>query len=279
MLKRRVTVIIPNYNYGIYLPKAIESVLNQTYQNLELIVVNNGSTDNSLAVLKSYSNEIRLINQENLGQSGARNSGLRASKGDLIAFLDADDFWEANKIEKQIELIRPNYELVYSGYKELDNESSRDFRIVKPIYRDDCQKTFLQEICASVVLGGESTALFTKNLQERVGLFDHNLNSAAGWDFFRRCSRLTNFDFVDEPLSNYRIHDNNMSKAFKANANDIRAAYLKFISDPEWAITNNQHKFIMQSLEWNLCKTSLRSHDFANGMKSLGNIIKYISKY
>ena len=88
-----ISVIIPNYNYARYLSVAISSVLSQTYPNIEIIVVNNGSTDNSIQVLRQFGSQIILLDQQNLGQSGARNSGLRAAQGDLIAFLDADDFW------------------------------------------------------------------------------------------------------------------------------------------------------------------------------------------
>jgi glycosyltransferase involved in cell wall biosynthesis len=88
---KKVSVIIPNYNYAQYVGEAIESVIDQTYSNIEIIVVNNGSTDNSLELLKEFGDRICLVNQENLGQSGARKSGLLRATGDFIAFLDADD--------------------------------------------------------------------------------------------------------------------------------------------------------------------------------------------
>jgi glycosyltransferase involved in cell wall biosynthesis len=80
-----VSVIIPNYNYGRFVKDAIESVLNQTYRNIEILVVNNGSTDNSLKVLNEYRDKIIIIDQENLGQVGARNAGLRKAKGGVMA--------------------------------------------------------------------------------------------------------------------------------------------------------------------------------------------------
>ena len=82
-----VSVIIPNYNYGKYLNDSITSVLNQTYDNLEIVVVNNGSTDNSLDVLATYSRSIRLIDQPNLGQAMSRNNGAASSMGSFLAFL------------------------------------------------------------------------------------------------------------------------------------------------------------------------------------------------
>ena len=104
---KKVSVIIPNYNYAQYVGQAINSVLNQTYSNIEIVVVNNGSTDNSLDILKGFGDRICLVNQENLGQSGARKSGLSRATGDFIAFLDADDMWDPKKIEKQIMEVIP----------------------------------------------------------------------------------------------------------------------------------------------------------------------------
>ena len=141
----KVSVIIPNYNYAQYLHKSIESVLNQTHQNIELIVVNNGSTDNSLEVLNSYKNHLQVINQTNLGQSGARNSGLLATNGELIAFLDADDFWESDKIENQLKRINPATQLVYSGYREFYPIAGSDQNVVLPKYKGDCRQAYIDD--------------------------------------------------------------------------------------------------------------------------------------
>ena len=102
----KVSVIIPNFNYADFVGEAIQSVLKQTYQNTEIIVVNNGSTDNSLEILRSFGDKILIVDQANLGQSGARNAGLAKSTGELIAFLDADDLWEPKKLEKQMILLQ-----------------------------------------------------------------------------------------------------------------------------------------------------------------------------
>src|SRR5688572_24093435 len=89
----RVSAIIPNYNYAYYLPRAIDSVLAQTYPHVEIVVVDDGSTDNSETVLKSYGGRIRWLRQQNQGVAAARNHGVRETTGELVAFLDADDLW------------------------------------------------------------------------------------------------------------------------------------------------------------------------------------------
>jgi glycosyltransferase involved in cell wall biosynthesis len=97
-----VSVIISNYNYACYLAQAIESVLNQTYQNFELIVVDDGSTDNSYKVLESYKDRLTAIFQDNAGQGEAFNAGVAQSQGEIICFLDADDYFHKDKLAKVV---------------------------------------------------------------------------------------------------------------------------------------------------------------------------------
>src|SRR5688500_3318505 len=98
-----VSVIIPNHNYVHYLREAIDGVINQTYPDIEIIVVDDGSTDGSREILKSYGERIVSICQNNQGVSAARNNGVRSSRGQYVAFLDADDSWLPEKIEREVE--------------------------------------------------------------------------------------------------------------------------------------------------------------------------------
>lgn len=278
MAQKKISVIIPNYNYARYLEQAIESVLTQSYENVELIIVNNGSTDNSLEVLEKFGDKIHLIDQPNLGQSGARNSGLSLSSGELIAFLDADDFWEPNKLEMQLSLMNNATQLVYSGISPFKDPGGEKLQSVLPKYKGSCSKYFIDLPGASIVLSGESTALFSRELLEKVGIFDPELNSTAGWDFFRRCSRLTNFDFVNEPLVNYRLHSSNMSNSNTKVILDMRRAYSKLFEDNDWSISLKKQNSISRSLEWSYLKTYLRVYDIKSAISSGINLLKLISK-
>lgn len=278
MVQMKISVIIPNYNYARYLDQAIESVLAQSYENVELIVVNNGSTDNSIEVLEKYRNRIRLINQPNLGQSGARNSGLSVSSGEYISFLDADDFWEPNKLEMQISLMNDSTQLVYCGISPFKDPGNEKLQSVLPKYRGSCTNYFIDLPGASIVLSGESTALFSRDLLQKVGLFDAELNSTAGWDFFRRCSLLTRFDFVSEPLVNYRLHSSNLSNSNKKVILDMRRAYSKLFNDKDWAIPKKQEIAIRRTLEWSYVKTYLRTKDYKSAFTSGVRLLKLISK-
>lgn len=253
-----ISVIIPNYNYARYLKEAINSVQSQTYSNTEIIVVNNGSTDDSLNLLNQFGEQIKLIDQENLGQAEARNSGLRAAKGELLAFLDADDTWQVDKLEKQIQLITSKCELVYSGIAQFRNQTFELEAVLLPKFGGDCHKYFVNLAAVSIVLSGESTCLFTRNLLNRAGYFDPELNSASGWDFFRRCSKFTTFNFVNEPLTNYRIHENNMSKSSLNNIKDIRKAYGRIFVDEDLSLSSFEKQKIISRLEFSFVKTYLK---------------------
>jgi glycosyltransferase involved in cell wall biosynthesis len=270
-----VSVIIPNYNYARFVRQAIDSVMNQTHLNIEIIVVNNGSTDNSLEILEDFGDKIQLVNQENLGQSGARNSGLSKASGDFIAFLDADDTWEPQKIEKQLLLFSPTTELVYCGIRRFIGNSETIVSIDLPRFGGSCSTAFVRQPGVSVVLSGESTAIFTRALLEKVGGFDPELNSAAGWDFFRRCSKFTDFDFVPEALTNYRIHDSNMSNDGMTTITDIRKAYEKLFKDKECAISPKQAHRIIISLEYTFLKTHLKQRNFKAAIEAGLKILKF----
>ena len=262
----KVSVIIPNYNYAQFVGEAIESVLNQTYKDIEIVVVNNGSTDNSMDVLTKYSKKIRLINQENLGQSGARKSGLEMATGNFIAFLDADDKWDTEKIEKQILLFTSKVELVYCGINLFSENAQTVIATEIPTFKGSCSDAFIEYPGVSIVLSGESTSIFTQSLLEKVGGFDPELNSAAGWDFFRRCSKFSEFDFVPEPLVNYRLHSSNMSNSSKNTIADIRRAYKKLFADDFWNISPKLVRRTIVSLEYSFVKTYLKKRNYKTAM-------------
>ena len=258
---RKVSVIIPNYNYAQYVGAAIESVLNQTYTDIEIVVVNNGSTDNSLEVLSRYSAKICLVDQENLGQSGARRSGLRQATGDYVAFLDADDTWNSEKIEKQLSLFTSKVELVYSGINLFSESSQRIVGVEIPTFRGSCSAAFIDHPGVSIVLSGESTCIFTRSLLNKVGGFDPELNSAAGWDFFRRCSKFSEFDFVPEPLTNYRLHSLNMSNSIENTIADMRRSYKKLFADEHRNLPARTVRRTIFLLEFSFFKTYLKKRN------------------
>jgi hypothetical protein len=138
-----------------------------------------------------------------------------------------------------------------------------------PIFRGDCSEYFLSKPAVSIVLSGESTAIFSRTLIDEIGNFDGDLNSAAGWDFFRRCSRFSSFDFVPEPLTYYRAHGSNLSNSNLSNISDIRKAYNKLFTDDKWVIPQRTRQKILIDLEFTFLKTYIREMDLKNSIDSL----------
>jgi glycosyltransferase involved in cell wall biosynthesis len=198
---------------------------------------------------------------------------LLKSKGEYIAFLDADDYWVPDKIEKQIRILRPETQLVYCGITKISDHEGVSNMLISPQFHGDCRKYFTEKPGVSIVLSGESTVLFSRNLLEQVGMFDENLNQCAGWDFFRRCANFTEFDFVDEPLTYYRIHGANMSKSVESGIADIRKAYAKIFNEPVWANDFKKRRAILRRLEITFIKTYLKNMNLVNAVKSTISLI------
>lgn len=223
-----VSVIIPNYNYGRFLSQAIESVLNQTYSRIELIVVDDGSTDNSVNIAKKYGSSLRLLQQQNAGVSAARNLGLQATNGEFICFLDSDDSWVLEKIELQLlEFSNPDIGVVYSSINICDE--NLEFRETMPaVYRGQCSNLYYKYPIRSIILLGCSGAMIRRDVINQVGEFDSNLNSSADWDYFRRVANVTDVDFIETPLVNYRRHIASMSSgSLEAYYQDNEQAVIK----------------------------------------------------
>jgi glycosyltransferase involved in cell wall biosynthesis len=274
-MNHSVSVIIPNHNYGQFLNKTINSVLEQTHTSIEVIIVDNGSTDNSRDILEGYGKSVKTVFQADLGQAQARNNGLSKAQGSLIALLDADDYWEPTKIEKQIGLFESDYQFVYSGMRQFESVSNTTVKVIEPNFKGDCRMAFLKHPSRSIVPGGESSAIFTRDLVDSVGKFDVTLSSASGRDFFRRCSAKTKFNFVNESLINYRIHDSNMSKDSQLIMSDTNEAYRLLFEDPEWIFAQPFRRKCLSELHWSFFKTFIKRREF---LRALPELIKTIGR-
>lgn len=230
-----VSVIIPNYNYARFLPQAVDSVLQQTYSRVEVIVVDDGSQDDSAAVLAAYGDRIRFFRQENSGVTVARNRGAFAAAGEYLAFLDADDYWLPTKLERQMELYRrdPELGLTHCGVEEFDNEVRQGCLPARRL--DGMEGWVARELLLferAVILGGGSGLIMPRALFEEVGGFDQRLSTSADWELFYRLALRRRVGFVAEPLVRYRIHGANMHGNLAAMERDMLLGYGKAFDDP-----------------------------------------------
>jgi len=205
-LRPIVSVIIPTYNRAKCIKRAIGSVLNQTYKNVEIIVVDDGSTDNTKEVLKTFieSKKIKYFYQKNKGPSAARNLGIKNSKGEYIAFLDSDDEWLPEKLGKQIRLFQNSKDkkLGFVGCNVIVvMETTGDlFKYKFPRY-----KNFFEFLLSGPFMWTPSIILTKKKIIEAVGLFDENLRFYEDWDIWIRIARKYNFDLISDYLIKYYL--------------------------------------------------------------------------
>jgi glycosyltransferase involved in cell wall biosynthesis len=227
-----VSVVIPTYKRPDMLGRAIDSVLNQTYDNIEIIVVDDNDEDSEYRketeeFMDKYAdidNLVYLKHTENKGGSAARNTGIKTSEGEYIAFLDDDDIWVNTKLKKQIEVFKNNNNLglVYCRMYSFKNNTGEVYHKKKiklvngSIYTDMLEMNYI----------GTPTALVKKICFQKVGLFDIDLLSRQDHDMFLRISKNYDIDYVDEFLVKFSSHDNKISR----NINSKEKGWKMFLS-------------------------------------------------
>src|SRR5690606_38333668 len=212
----RISVIIPAYNAEKFLPETLDSVLDQTFGDLEIIIVDDGSTDGTLEAGHAYAarhpDRIRCLHQENRGVAAARNLGARESRGDILAFLDADDTWLPEKLEAQMAFweANPRYGLLYSDVYAMteDGKVGRTMMRFKHPRSGRIFPYLLGENFVSI-----PTALVRKEFYLKAGGFleDRALMGTEDHHFWLKVSRHCEGGFIDRPLSRYRIRQGSLS--------------------------------------------------------------------
>lgn len=217
----KVSVIIPTYNRAHSLSQAIQSVLDQTYQNIELIIVDDGSKDNTAEVIKNF-NDSRIkyfLHDANFGGSTARNTGIKNSTGKYLAFLDSDDVWLERKLELQVCTMenRPSevWGGVYCGFIYVDRRN----KVVESVKYGNLKKDLLN---LEIDVGASSTLLFSKSVIDDIGLFDENFKRHQDWEYLVRFFRRYKLLVVREPLVKIDGH----SVITGATAAEVKERYL-----------------------------------------------------
>jgi glycosyltransferase involved in cell wall biosynthesis len=208
-----IAAIIPCCNNARFIAAAIESALAQTHGPMEIVVVNDGSTDIFCTVIEPYLTRIRIINQVNTGQSAARNRGIDETQSEFIAFLDADDLWLPNKTAEQISFLRehPACGLVYAERFDIDEmgEVLKQQHYKPPDFLPG-ERDHLADLACRNFIPTSSVVLRRAVLaSERFSL---ELGKCEDWDLWLRLASHTRFGYIKAPLSAYRFHDLNSSR-------------------------------------------------------------------
>ena len=196
-----ISVVIPTFNYGTYIAACLDSVIAQTYKKLEIIVVDDGSTDDTASIVAAYP-DVRYVYQENAGVSAARNKGLALAKGEYVAFIDADDYWAVDKLSKQIDFMEKNreYGIVFTSQQNfLDND----------YVKTNAKAIFVSEREVKVAI---QSALIRKEVFHKNGVFKEELKYSEDTEWVMRV-RLggINTHLLNETLTFRRIHGENLT--------------------------------------------------------------------
>jgi glycosyltransferase involved in cell wall biosynthesis len=209
--KPLISVVIPTYNSASFLPQSVESVLQQTYDNFEVIIVDDGSTDDTETVLLPYKEKIRYIKKANSGPSGARNLGIAEARGEFIAFQDADDIWVPEKLQLQMDYLtnHPKIAVLHTDLTQFNHQGEVSFSL-KERYGSIPSGYIFEELLVNhaVTL---STIIVRRSCIDEVGAFDESLIGAEDYNFYLRLARKFQFGFLNQALVKKRLHTNNLS--------------------------------------------------------------------
>lgn len=193
----RISVIIPTYNRGAVLERAIKSVLNQSYCNFEIIVVDDGSTDNTHRILEKYGRQIRYFSQLHGGVSSCRNFGLEKSEGTWVAFLDSDDYWLPEKLERQIQFVQQHPEFLIV---QTDEKWIRHGKFVNPMKKHRKYGGWIFKQCLPLCIVSPSAVMVHQRVFNDVGVFDENLPVCEDYDLWLRVARKYPIGLIEEKL-------------------------------------------------------------------------------
>lgn len=228
-----VSAIIPTYNYSAFLKDAITSALDQSICDLEVIVIDDGSTDNTYEIVGAIKDQRLFYHfQDHQGVSAARNTGIQLSSGKYIAFLDADDIWLPQKSTLQIRVLEENPRggLIYGSYQLIDSKrnclATREAEIV--------ESGWLKKlVCGNYVAGSASTSMLNRDVFMKAGLFDPHLTAGEDWDMWLRIANYYEIRGLKEVVSCIRLHNKNSTSRARMMDQGFQAVLDKFFNQPD----------------------------------------------
>ena len=237
----KVSIVIPVYNAENYLQECVDSCLKQTYQNIEIIAVDDGSTDCSSKILKSYSEKIKSITKKNGGTPSALNAGIKSMTGEWFKWLSADDVLYENAIEVLVREAESQGErakslIFYSSYDIIDENGIIVEEFVEPNY-NNLSSLQRNAILLDHYVGNGSTSLIHRSIFERCGVFDENIGFKEDYEFWLRCCIINDCDLflIPQKLAKYRVHSTQLTrKKVRENiehVNKIKNLILEKLSD------------------------------------------------
>lgn len=224
-----VSAVIPVHNGEAFVGEAVRSALEQTRPALECIVIDDGSTDATREIIDGFGDSVRYIRQHRGGVSRARNRGAREAHGELVAFLDHDDVWLPDKLERQVGALRAHQAMALCAVQVIDAHGRP--QLVKRLAPVEGLVAGMLLFTAETV-SCSSTGLVRRHAFEAMGGFDPALSMSADWDLLLRMLLEAEIAYVDEPLVGYRVHGSNMSRRIDTMERDMLRAFGKAFAHP-----------------------------------------------
>lgn len=279
----KVSVIIGSYNAEKYIEETIRSVLNQTYKDYELIVIDDGSSDNTVKIIEQLlSPPHKLVAQKNAGEAAARNHGLKIANGEYIAFLDHDDLFHPKKLEKTVDFLDNNseYGMVYGNYSYIIEPGSNsiwsNWGFIRGAYKsgDIFIDQFIQNKIHII------TTLIRRECFNKVGFFDKTMNYASDSDMWIRISADYKIGYIDEVFAYYRLHNTNVSldreTCLKHRIASMKKNYSMFYDRVKG---NNEIISSIKNLYYRLIKNYVKSCDFKEAYKWFKDYRKFMKEW
>lgn len=283
----KVSVIIPLYNGKRFIKETLQSVFNQSYQDFEVIVVNDGSTDNPEDELKPYFSKIKYFVQQNSGcPAGAKNRGITESSGEYLAFLDQDDLWEEDKLKRQTEILdnNPNVGLVATNAVLFQDETKKQIGI---FWRK--AKKFLgpQEARKKLIdynfILSSSTVMVRRDALDENRYFDERFKMMDDHELWYHIAKRWSFALISKPLIHYRLSNQNLTKNKYISFKDFVLFYEMRSQDKK--LTKKEHQFVLRQkamFNFHLANNCMASNNFEEAKEKYQELKKegkYIGKY
>lgn len=269
----KISIIIPAYNAMTYLPETMANVLEQTYPDFEVIVVNDGSTDQIEAwITKLSDRRVKFISQANLGLAGARNTGIQVSQGEYLAFLDADDLWEPTKLAKQVRVLdsHPEVGLVYTWVTHIDEQGKSTGRL--GVINSRHEGNIWYELTKGNLVECGSVAMVRRACLEKCGVFDGNLGSfVEDWDMWLRIAKIYQFGVITEPLVYYRQVAGSASRNWQEMAKSYQLVIEKAFFTAAWSdlpLRNSSYGTANLVLGWKALQSQGQNYQQASYFRS-----------
>ena len=261
-----VSVVVPTHNMARFVAEAVASVLAQSYPNIEVHVIDDGSTDNPREALGALMNDRRVTfhSQPNGGQATAKNRGIRASRGEFIGFLDADDLWVPDKLEKHVPAFtRPEIGVVYTNYRWIDVTGV--IMPTPPVHVRTGQIT--DELFVRNFVTGMAS-IVRRECFEAVGIFNESLAMSIDWDLWLRISAKYEFEYLDEITYLYRQWPGQMSKNFETRFNCAVRVMNQFLEEHPGLVTPSTASLAWAHTYSGFGENLRRAHRWRDAMRS-----------